>query len=66
MLSDEDKKFLGFCLACYIEDYEKEIKREERKQNKTLTGARASLARVIKLTYTEFIPESWHGAKPWE
>jgi hypothetical protein len=63
-MTDADRKFIGFRLALHLEDSEKEIKKEEKKTGKRLDFAREQLERIEKLTYTEFIPESWHGPKP--
>lgn len=62
-MTDADKKFIGFRLALHLEDSEKKIKKEERK-GRDMNMARQQLERLEKLTYTEFIPESWCGPKP--
>lgn len=62
-MTEEDKKFIGFRLALHLEDSEKEIRKEEKKGH-DMTMARQQLERIEKLTYTEFIPESWCGPKP--
>lgn len=62
-VTDEERKFLGFHLACQLEDYGKEIKKLEKAGHK-VTEAREQWQRLEQLIYTKVIPESWHGPKP--
>jgi len=62
-LTDEEQKFIGFHLACQLEDYDKQIKKHCR-DAKSKEAATAQWRRLEKLTYTKFIPESWCGPKP--
>ena len=62
-LTEDDIKFLGFHLACKLEDYEKSIKKH-CKDARSREAATAQLHRLEKLIYTKFIPESWCGPKP--
>jgi hypothetical protein len=63
-LTPEEKSLLSFNLASRLDDYEKEIKKEEKRQGKQLPEARASHAQLAKLLYTKLIPESLCG--PWK
>ena len=62
-ISDEERKFLGFHLACRLEDYEREIKKVA-KGHYDVSAATEQLHRLEELVYTELIPESWCGPKP--
>jgi hypothetical protein len=62
-LTDEERHFLGFHLACQLEDYGKMIKKE-CKDAKSREAATAQWRRLEQLIYTKFIPESWCGPKP--
>lgn len=56
--SDEERKFIGFHLACQLEDYDRMIKKTKS------TQAIPQWRRLEKLIYTKIIPESWSGPKP--
>jgi len=58
-LTDDEAALIGFALACYIEDTEKQI----RKHPERKTGL-PQLHRIEQLTYTKIIPNSWSGPKP--
>lgn len=59
-LTANERKFLGFHLACRLEDYEKELKK-----NKSFSGAGLNQFQELEeLVYTKLIPESWSGPNP--
>lgn len=62
-VTDEEKKFLGFHLACQLEDYEKSIRKSANKGH-DMKLAWEQWRRLEQLIYTKFIPESWCGPKP--
>jgi hypothetical protein len=53
-LSDEDRQFLGFHLACRLEDYEKITKKDGNKPEMV-----EQAKRLEKIIYTKIIPESY-------
>lgn len=61
--TDEERRMIGFALACYIEDAEKTIKHPPKGVVMFDGGkmARERLAQVQRLTYTKVIPESLTG-----
>ena len=58
-ISHEDRKLLGFALACYIEDQEKTIKRQVKPEFQK--GAREQLSRIARITYLLVNPEALVG-----
>ncbi len=66
-INDEERQFLGFHLACQLEDYEKSIKKN-CKDAESRQRATKQLQRLEKLIYTKIIPEAWCGPHPkyWE
>lgn len=62
-VTDEERHFLGFHLACQLEDYGKQISKL-RKQGKDMTGAQNQWNRLALLIYTKVIPDSFSGPRP--
>jgi hypothetical protein len=63
-LTDEEKSILSFSLTCRLDDYEKEIKQEEKRQGKPLPEARAHHSALARLIYIKIIPDALCG--PWK
>jgi len=63
-LTPEEKSLLSFALTCRLDDYEKDIKQEEKRQGKSLPEARKHHSDLARLIYTKIIPESLCG--PWK
>lgn len=65
-LTDDEAKLIGFAVACYLEDLDREIKRESRKRD--MTAAIAQRNKIEQIAYTKLIPDSWCGPHPkyWE
>ena len=61
-LTIDEAKLIGFAVACYLEDLDKEIKKESRKRDMKLAIEQRN--RVEQIAYTKLIPESWCGPKP--
>lgn len=57
-LTNEEKKLVGFFLALAIEDTEKGIKKAKLGKD---SFAAKQLAKIQRITYTKFIPESLTG-----
>lgn len=60
-LTEEERKLIGFCLACYIEDAETKLRKMRKQGTGTPNEFAARLARVQRLTYTKIIPEALTG-----
>lgn len=62
-VTDEERRLIGFALACYIEDTEKAIKRPPKCVIMIDGGkmAKERLATIQRLTYTKVIPDSLTG-----
>jgi len=62
-LTPEEKKLLGFAIACYLEDLDKRLRNIPRH---LLSWQQRN--KIEKILYTKLIPESWKGPKPtyWE
>ena len=60
-LTDEERKAVGFAVACYLDDHEKRIKREQLRQRGDTTLAWKQFHTIEKLCYTKIIPEAWGG-----
>ncbi len=59
-LTDKELKFIGFHLACRLEDYENVLKKR-----KAFHGAALRQFQTLeKIVYTKLIPEVWSGPKP--
>ena len=58
-ITDDERKLIGFALACYLEDFEKRLEKSNQnpKENTVFVS-------IEKLTYTKIIPESFSGPKP--
>ena len=62
-LDDKEKNLVGFALACYIEDMDRRIKKEQ-KAGKDMSNAISQRNEIEQITYTKIIPNSWCGPKP--
>ena len=60
LLSEPDLKLLSFHIAVRLEDYETEIKREEKKHGTILTAAREQHAKLA-LIHFKLSPQSLSG-----
>lgn len=64
-LTDEERKLIGFALACYLDDAEKRLVKDEKRVGLGFSKeARKQLHQIEEITYTKLIPESWCGPKP--
>lgn len=61
VLTEAEAKLLSFHLACRLDDYEKEIRAEERKQGKFLLDARKTWSEAMRLKCLKLNPESLSG-----